>query len=280
VYESAKERLGGNREGYHVAATATSGAIATLVNDACMTPADVIKQRLQVQGGGWAAGRLLGLCAAEAPVAGVLGRGSRASAALRLRGACCHRAVAAGDLAPSCCMLWSATSPTHLPAARLQVAHSPYTGIWDCLKRVLQAEGPSAFFKSYRWGGALCQAACSLHPGLLDIPPGKAPCQLPPLQPTPLRTRLCRTTIVMNIPFTAMHFSVYEAAKKWLLGLENADGQAAEEEEEGLAVQLVAGGLAGGAAAAVSVAACTLVALVARRCSGSSAWAIGAASPI
>lgn len=85
-----------------------------------------------------------------------------------------------------------------------QVAHSPYTGIMDCLSKMMRTEGPSAFFKSYR------------------------------------------TTIVMNIPFTAMHFSVYEAAKKWLLGLE------AEEEEEGLAVQLVAGGAAGGAAAAIT----------------------------
>jgi hypothetical protein len=32
-----------------------------------------------------------------------------------------------------------------------QVAHSPYTGIWHCLQRVLQTEGPSAFFKSYRY---------------------------------------------------------------------------------------------------------------------------------
>jgi solute carrier family 25 iron transporter 28/37 len=51
----------------------------------------------------------------------------------------------------------------------------------------------------------------------------------------------------MNIPFTAMHFSVYESAKKWLLGLDEDD-----EAEEGLAVQLLAGGLAGGAAAAVT----------------------------
>ena len=41
----------------------------------------------------------------------------------------------------------------------------------------------------------------------------------------------------MNVPFTAMHFSVYEAAKKWLLHVDN------EEAEERLSVQLVAGGL-------------------------------------
>jgi solute carrier family 25 iron transporter 28/37 len=51
----------------------------------------------------------------------------------------------------------------------------------------------------------------------------------------------------MNIPFTAMHFSVYESAKKWLLGLDDDD-----EAEESLTVQLLAGGSAGGAAAAVT----------------------------
>lgn len=57
-----------------------------------------------------------------------------------------------------------------------------------------------------------------------------------------------RTTILMNIPFTAMHFSVYEGTKKWLLHIDSGD----EEAEDRLSVQLVAGGLAGGAAAAVT----------------------------
>ncbi|GLI65946.1 hypothetical protein VaNZ11_009627 [Volvox africanus] len=52
-----------------------------------------------------------------------------------------------------------------------------------------------------------------------------------------------RTTLIMNVPFTAMHFSVYETAKKLLChGLG----------DETLRVQLVAGGLAGGCAAAVT----------------------------
>lgn len=41
----------------------------------------------------------------------------------------------------------------------------------------------------------------------------------------------------MNIPFTAMHFSVYEGAKKWLLHIDTGD----EEAEDRLSVQLVAG---------------------------------------
>jgi solute carrier family 25 iron transporter 28/37 len=45
----------------------------------------------------------------------------------------------------------------------------------------------------------------------------------------------------MNVPFTAMHFSVYEAAKKWLLHVDDGD----EEAEDRLSVQLVAGGLRG-----------------------------------
>lgn len=52
----------------------------------------------------------------------------------------------------------------------------------------------------------------------------------------------------MNIPFTAMHFSVYEGAKKWLLHIESGD----EAAEDRLSVQLVAGGLAGAAAGAIT----------------------------
>ena len=86
----------------------------------------------------------------------------------------------------------------------------------------------------------------------------------------------------MNVPYTALHFAVYESAKKFLAGaapspagaaaeaapggaslLPSAAAQGAsggmpagageeEEEEEGLLVQLVAGGTAGGLAAAAT----------------------------
>lgn len=46
--------------------------------------------------------------------------------------------------------------------------------------------------------------------------------------------------LVMNIPFTAIHFPVYESCKKLL----NTG-----EEDEGLPVQMMAGGMAGGVAA-------------------------------
>lgn len=46
--------------------------------------------------------------------------------------------------------------------------------------------------------------------------------------------------LLMNVPFTAVHFSAYETAKKFL----------ATEDDENLGVQLVAGGFAGGLSAA------------------------------
>lgn len=46
----------------------------------------------------------------------------------------------------------------------------------------------------------------------------------------------------MNVPFTAIHFATYESCKKLL----------AMEEDESLAVQLAAGGTAGGISAALT----------------------------
>ena len=48
--------------------------------------------------------------------------------------------------------------------------------------------------------------------------------------------------LVMNLPFTALHFATYESAKKLLV----------LEEDESLAVQLAAGGTAGGVSAALT----------------------------
>ena len=53
------------------------------------------------------------------------------------------------------------------------------------------------------------------------------------------------TTLLMNIPWTILHFPLYESAKKVL-----APGR---QGEEGTLVQLGAGGFAGGVAAALTV---------------------------
>mmetsp|Transcript_22897 Transcript_22897/g.40470 ORF Transcript_22897/g.40470 Transcript_22897/m.40470 type:complete len:370 (-) Transcript_22897:1171-2280(-) len=96
-------------------------------------------------------------------------------------------------------------TPVDCIKQRCQVANSPYRGVWKATKNIVQTEGVSALFRSYR------------------------------------------ATVLMNVPFTAMHFSVYETSKKLLLNINS------EEEEETLKVQLIAGGLGGGAAAAVTV---------------------------
>lgn len=47
VYEMSKVVLGANKHGYHPISAASAGVCATLVHDACLTPIDLVKQRLQ-----------------------------------------------------------------------------------------------------------------------------------------------------------------------------------------------------------------------------------------
>jgi solute carrier family 25 (mitochondrial iron transporter), member 28/37 len=62
--------------------------------------------------------------------------------------------------------------------------------------------------------------------------------------------RSLRTTLVMNVPFTAVHFAAYESAKIALGGGRGGGNDGSPEPP--LAVQLAAGGVAGGAAAAIT----------------------------
>ena len=64
----------------------------------------------------------------------------------------------------------------------------------------------------------------------------------------PPSARADRTTLVMNVPFTAVQFVVYESGKRALVASHLIDST----EEEGLLEQLLAGGAAGGAAAAIT----------------------------
>ncbi|KAF9614580.1 hypothetical protein IFM89_019327 [Coptis chinensis] len=96
-------------------------------------------------------------------------------------------------------------TPLDVVKQRLQLKKSPYSGVKDCVTRMLKEEGFRAFYASYR------------------------------------------TTVVMNAPFTAMHFATYEAMKKALseISPENAS-------EEQILVHLTAGGAAGALASAVT----------------------------
>eukprot|EP00252_Welwitschia_mirabilis_P026247 TRINITY_DN8522_c0_g1_i1.p1 TRINITY_DN8522_c0_g1~~TRINITY_DN8522_c0_g1_i1.p1 ORF type:complete len:331 (+),score=65.21 TRINITY_DN8522_c0_g1_i1:465-1457(+) len=132
VYETCKEKLGGNKAGYHPLVHAGSGVTATIASDAVLTPMDVVKQRLQLKS-------------------------------------------------------------------------SPYKGVTDCIIRMLKEEGIRAFYVSYR------------------------------------------TTVVMNAPFTAVHFATYEAMKKILSEISPETGN-----EDHLLVHIAAGGAAGALASAVT----------------------------
>lgn len=58
-----------------------------------------------------------------------------------------------------------------------------------------------------------------------------------------------RTTVVMNAPFTAIHFATYEAAKRGLMEL---SPDSVGEEDETLVVHATAGAAAGALAAALT----------------------------
>ena len=60
--------------------------------------------------------------------------------------------------------------------------------------------------------------------------------------------RSCPTTLAMNVPFTAIHFSAYESSKRFLGERLRLEG--GEMEEESFLTQFTAGGFAGGLAAA------------------------------
>ncbi len=48
-------------------------------------------------------------------------------------------------------------TPVDVVKQRLQMAHSPYKGILDCVRRVFREEGIGALYRSYRWGSiAIC----------------------------------------------------------------------------------------------------------------------------
>ena len=104
-------------------------------------------------------------------------------------------------------------TPVDTVKQRLQMAGSPYAGVWDCVRGTTRSQGIGALYRSYP------------------------------------------TTLAMNVPFTAIHFTAYESAKialgkhAWFRDGASADG---EMDEETFAAQFAAGGLAGGLAAAAT----------------------------
>ena len=107
-------------------------------------------------------------------------------------------------------------TPVDTVKQRLQMAHSPYAGVWDCVRGTVREQGFGALYRSYP------------------------------------------TTLAMNVPFTAIHFTAYESAKialgkhAWFAKNDSESGSSSEMDEETFAAQFAAGGLAGGLAAAAT----------------------------
>lgn len=85
-------------------------------------------------------------------------------------------------------------TPWDVVKQRMQVSHSPYTNIFQCMRDTYRAGGMATLYRSYR------------------------------------------TTVVMNVPYKALEFMLYENMKKLLVGEGTED-----EVEEGLRVQVPAG---------------------------------------
>ncbi|KAL3829042.1 hypothetical protein ACJIZ3_017844 [Penstemon smallii] len=96
-------------------------------------------------------------------------------------------------------------TPMDMVKQRLQLSSSPYSGVWDCVRRVMREDGVRGFYASYR------------------------------------------TTVLMNAPFTAIHFATYEAAKKGLMEISPESVS-----DETLLVHATAGAAAGALAAALT----------------------------
>jgi solute carrier family 25 iron transporter 28/37 len=123
-------------------------------------------------------------------------------------------------------------TPLDTVKQRLQIANSPYRGMLDCARRMFHEEGAGSFFRSCAF-----EAGCPEHH---SVPPISDPHRISPAAD--------RTTLVMNVPFTAVQFVVYESGKKALV----ASHLIGSTDEEGLIEQLVAGGGAGGGGAAIT----------------------------
>ena len=212
-----------------------SGALAGAVEHTAMFPVDTIKTRLQAArtrgSGGWVGG------------GGGLGDVARAatrasSAAATVRGL--YRGVSAAGLGAG-------------------PAHAVYFATYEKCKRMFggndrHEHAPLAHAMAGACATTLAdglqnpvdtvkqrlQLRESPYKGVMD-------CISKTLRNEGVRAfyRSYPTTLAMNVPFTAIHFSTYEGAKRALF-------KASEAEREGFAVQFAAGGIAGGLAAALT----------------------------
>jgi hypothetical protein len=147
--------------------------------------------------------------------------------------------------------------PMDVVKQRLQLPNSPYRGVWDCIVRVSREEGMGAFFRSYQTTlvmnvrlspsppppsqGVVNQRACHVSSSTTDSSPRETNHGLShsgTVRPSPCLEPGERA---VQVPYTMIHFAVYEGAKQALGNHEDL--------EERLLTHIAAGGAAGGIAA-------------------------------
>ncbi|XP_011624472.1 mitoferrin [Amborella trichopoda] len=191
-----------------------AGSVAGIAEHIAMFPVDTLKTRMQVVSAGTGAATMARALQSAVRQEGalVLWRGvgavglgagpahaiyfavyERCKAALGAEHTLSHAAAGAAATVAS----EAVSTPMDVVKQRLQLSGG---GLRECIKRVLRDEGFRGFYASYR------------------------------------------TTVVMNAPFTAVHFAAYEAVKGAVVG----------EEEEGLTVHMTAGAAAGALAGAIT----------------------------
>ena len=237
-----------------------AGSFATVVNDGCMTPWDVIKQRMQVRAPGLAlrsrseAGRFA--CWAQlAPYATAPSCPHRTPLVCR----CGTRPIAAsrtaqcedGRLRPSAAAVPLLPPPLLRSPTPLGPSIHPMPASLYLYSETWQTEGLRAFYKSYwttvrvharagRGGAQRCTGRHSLQPppSKEDLAPGPAPPAAP--APFPHAYTHNRRQLVMNVPYTALHFAIYESAKKAMVaeGWAGSGARCSDGEDEGLVVQV------------------------------------------
>ncbi|CAI5523590.1 unnamed protein product [Closterium sp. Naga37s-1] len=144
-------------------------------------------------------------------------------------------------------------TPMDVVKQRLQLRRSPYAGVVDCCRKMLQEGGIHAFYRSYRIALVM---NVPFTPVLITSVPPCPPHVLQMIQEEGIYSfyRSYRTTLVMNVPFTAVHFATYEASKAGLgraLPGEALPGEGVLDEDRQL-THVLAGGAAGALASAVT----------------------------
>jgi solute carrier family 25 iron transporter 28/37 len=221
AFEAAKEAFGANEAGHTPFAAAASGAVATLLHDAVITPMDLVKQRLQL-------GYYRGI-------------------------ADCIRSVAREEGVAAFYRSYSTTLAMNVPYAATVGATN------ESLKKLLTPAGAEPGFATYLLSGAGAGAVAAAVTCPLDVvktrlqtaallphlasAAGGAPAALQEVGPVAIASRILATEgpraffkgvgarMLAHTPAMAISWGTYETVKSFLMGTPLTAGLATRDRE-------------------------------------------------